>query len=350
VAPSLSFILVENGIDVPVHLVLASTYMATLFDGWSQELYDVAGRINEKYYNLLSSPWSAFLIEYQLPWDKELPDVRSIRSLSVKMLANSFFGEYGQEGALRDVASAFSVNTPVVMEPMNPLLWQPDLYQPITSGDDISGFDFHCWFPNLCLSRWIAFTKLMQNLDLYHFKRYSEEVVLVQNQDTNAYEQHVFDIDGPLCNIRGLLDSIGCMDGLIISGVMQLTADPSFCMWSEPFDMGVEPPGLGGYFFDSGTSFSGGWGNFDTLYDLDPLTDFWAGTSTTKRFDFGTCLSYFSDVPLLPKDQLCCNEGPDTLLLATLRLDAEDTAAVKPNHPLFGGDDPGLLGNPYFAI
>ena len=90
-------------------------------------------------------------------------------------------------------------------------------------------------------------------------------------------------------------------------------------------------------------------GNFDSTYDIDPLTDYWAGTSTSKRLD-GGCLDVYTDSTILPQNQECCYEGPATKLLSTVRVEPAITSAVKPNHPIYGGDDPGILPDPYFGV
>ena len=349
--PGSNNIYVTNGVDVPVNLTVYATYMVTLFDMLAEQLYEVAGRINERYLAYLKSPWAAFIIDWLLPFSKQLPDVRSVRSIALKSTASSMFGFSGSDGAVRAMISAFSSTTPVVHRSHNPSLWQPELYQPYLGVDDILGWDFHVWTPNLCVHRWVAFTQYMNNHPKWEFVRGDEHVVLLKQKGAEYYQQHVFDNTARGCSLRSLLATLGCMDRLTISGSMTLTAQPSFCMWAHAFDQVVEHPGIGGGFFDSGEEFDGGWPvGFDTLYDIDLKTDYWVGTSLSTALDGSHCFDTYTDTVVVPQNQDCCYAGPDARVLTTMRLDATVASPVKPNHPLYGGDAPGLLPDPYFGI
>ena len=471
--PAANHIKVENNVDAPVSLTVTATYLTTFIDAMASQLYAVAERTNEKYFGLWSSPWATFVIEWLIPWPKALPDVRSLRSMSLKAAANTMFGEQGTDGGVRDMVSVFTSTTPVVVESANPTLWQPDTYQPYTSADDQLSWDFHVWLPNLCTNRWSALIDYIANTDKYDFVRFDENVVLVQQVGTEFYQQHLFDNTGPHCSMRGLLDAMACMDRITFAGAMELTAQPSFCVFANTFDMQVELPGIGGGHFDEGvlldtaphvtvdttnalsasdatdqpsaitlateiiTDFNnhdtdatptwhhapGGThqitagipidlgtlrtfcidaqsiyalhaddatmhvptdtvntlsytitatstldevilflndfkfqftahqvnDHFDSLYDIDLLTDYWVGTSTSHRLD-GGCLDVATDIPLLSQNQECCGEGPATNLFSTVRLDGLVSSTVKPVHPVYGGDDPGYLPDPYFGV
>ncbi len=471
--PGSNAIRVENGIDEPVMLDVAATYLTTAMDGLSAQYYDVAGRITDHYFNMWTSPWATFVIEWLIPWQRELPDVRSFRSMSLKMLANTMFGESGLDGGVKDFVSAFTSTTSVVVESANSTQWQPELLQPYTSGDDMLAWDFHVWIPNLCLHRWHALLGYINNTSKYDFARYDENVVMLRQRGSEKYQQHLFNNTGAACSFRGLLDAMGCMDRVTFAGAMQLTANPSFCYWAGPFDHQVEYPGIGGTFFDTGTLDTAGHsspdeinivlspdpynvataiaaateiktdfnahdldatlafhyaagsghqitagipvglatlitfcidaqdvyqnhlddatqhnpadvlnsltytitatstqtevedflidfkhkltrhqktGNFDSNYDVDSLTDYWVSTPTSLSFDSGGCLDLYTDVALLPQNQECCGNGPATKLLSTVRLEPTWTALVKPNHPIYGGDTPGILPDPYFGV
>ena len=471
--PAVSHIKVENGVDAPVSLTVTATYMTTFMDAMASQLYEVAERTNTKYFNLWSSPWATFIIEWLIPWPRALPDVRSLRSMSLKAAANTMFGEQGTDGGVRDMVSVFTSTTPVVVESANPTLWQPDTHQPYTGADDALSWDFHVWLPNLCLHRWSAFIDYIANTDKYEFVRFNEDVAIVRQVGTEFYQQHLFDNTAPSCSMRGLLDAIGCMDRFTFAGAMELTAQPSFCVFATPFDMQVELPGIGGGYLDESTTFdlaphaapdlvniiaavdatsqplalalavdirldynahdtdavptwhdaAGGShqitaaipidfvslrlfcidaqaeyadhladatmhspvdtintlsytitltsvladlilflndfkakltdhqinAHFDDLYDLDLLTNHWIGTSTSHRLD-GGCLDVATDITVLPQNQECCGEGPATNLFSTVRLDLLASSTVKPIHPVYGGDDPGYLPDPYFGV
>ena len=81
-----------------------------------------------------------------------------------------------------------------------------------------------------------------------------------------------------------------------------------------------------------------------------PLMKLRAGTSTSTMLDGGGCLDVYTDQALLAKDQECCHDGPATKILSTVRLEPSIEALVKPNHPIYGGDTPGILPDPYFGV
>lgn len=347
--PATNFITISNSIDNPVYVEIASTHMATHLSSFAQELYKFAGRLSEKYFYAMNSPWATFFVEYQLPWLKILPDLTEIRLLSVNAIANTLFGETGQQGGITDLISAFTVNTPAHIESRNPDLFQPDLFQPVVSGEDMAGFESHVWLGNTCLNRWLAFNVLLNNADAFNVKSANEDAVLLQYDGTEFFEQHIFDTTGPACSILGLVDFLGCMDNITAACELDLNSWPTICIFANPFDMQVELPGIGGKFWDSGSTLDGAWGPFDDLYDIDTLTDFWIGTNTSNHFDFGGCLDTYSQPTQAPQNTDCCSYGPDTQTFHTAVIEMEVTSTTTPNHPIFGGGVPGLLSNPTFS-
>lgn len=472
--PNANNFVVVNGIDEPARLQVRATHQAAHHQTLAREIYNFAGYSAEKYWSSMQSPWATFFVEYQYPWIDLLPDLRELRILSVKMLANTLFGEFGTDGGVKDFISAFTVSTPAIIPAKNPSAFSPDLWNPVRSGDDISGFKVHVWGANICMSRWLAFITLLNNLDAFNLARVSEEVVMFRHAGTDHYEQHFFDPLGRECSILGLIDFLGCMDNITAAGNVLLLSTPTICFFANPFDLQVDLPGIGGTFLDEGEEFdqashvvpdtvnlvatsnavdqgtaiilatairigynahdtdavptwhylAGGShqltaaiptdlislrvfcidaqltygahcldagmhnptdathvlaysitltstlaevilflndfnakflshqtaGHFDGIYDADLLTDYWVGTSTTNRFDSGGCLDTYNAPVNTPANTDCCSQGPDTKLLSTMVLEKSTTSAVTPIHPIFGGDDPGLLGNPYFAI
>jgi hypothetical protein len=473
--PALNYITADNGVDEPVHFAVASTYMNSILELSAREIYSYAGRQIEKYTNLLSSRWASFLVEYQLPWRRYLPDVRSYRILAIKAMARSMFADGGTESATRDFLGAFACSTPVLKESRNPAEWQPDLYQPVTAAEDVYGFEGHIWVPNLCLGRWVAFNKLVNNVDaFYRFAIAGEDVVTVTPVGTTAYEAHIFNTLDHGCSIRSLLEFLGCLDNIAVVCSVDIYSDVPICAYATPFDQTVEHPGIGGEFFDSDDTLdtaaheqpdvvnvvtapdaidgasaivlatdihtvfnahdidptpvwhfvAGGShqitaaipfdlptlitfcidaqtayanhindaamhthpdvdralaytiiitstigeivlflndmksklsehqaiGNLDGIYDIDLLTDYWVGTSTKKMFDYGKCLDTYPTFGKPAPDVNCCIDGPDTLEFSTMACYDEVLSAHTPNHPIFGGDTPGLLDNPYFDV
>jgi hypothetical protein len=349
-APSLNYIVLRNGIDDPVRIMVAATHLAKQFYVYAAELFEYAGFTVDTYNDLIHSVWSSFMVEYQLPWQEDLPDVRSMKQFAVKTAANCLYGEYGQQGGVTDLIAGFCSSTPVIDAPVNPELWQPDLYQPQSSGKDVAGFNAHVWLPNVCLNQWLAFVTLMNNRYDYEFRYFDENKVVLQLIGTDLLEQHLFDNTAAQCSLRGLLEFLGCMDAIAAGGVTTVWAIAALCAWANAFDTVVEAPGIGGGFFDSETDFDGDYGDFDSIYDLDPFTDYWVGVNTSKIFDFGSCLDTYSAEVTSKDNTDCCQEGPDVLLFTTELIESSVESPVVPNNPLFGGDSPGLLYNPYLGI
>jgi len=347
--PSSNFITVTNGVDEPVNLSVASTHIATHMQAMAQQNYAFMWNLIEKYYYAMRSPWATFFVEYQLPFKKYLPDIRELRILSVKMLANSLYGEYGLAGAIPDVISAFSVSTPAIVGAGNKELFQPDLFQPVLSGEDESGFEAHVWFANTCLNQWLAFVTLMDNLDAYSLRRFNEDSVIINVVGTENYQQHLFNTSGPSCSVRGLIESLGCMDNITVTLATHIISRPAICLFANPFDKMVEKPGIGGSHFDSGKTFDGEYGPFDSLYDIDPFTDYWVKTSTSKHFDMGMCLDTYNVGVQTPNNTECCSLGPTTKMFSTTVCEDSVVSAVTPHHPVFGGGPNGLLSNPVFG-
>ena len=347
--PSPNYITVKNGIDENVNLSVVCSHPSTHLQAMARENYAFMWNLIDRYFAAMRSPWATFFVEYQLPFKELLPDIRELRILSVKMLANSLYGEYGLQGAIPDVISAFSVSTPAIIGSENKELFQPDLFQPVFSGEDVSGFEAHVWFANTCFNHWLAFTTLMNNVDAYSLKQANEDSVIVNLVGTEINQQHLFNTTGPSCSITGLIDSLGCMDNIVATLATHITSRPAICVFANPFDKMVVKPGIGGGHFDSGKLFDGEYGPFDSVYDIDPFTDYWVGASTSKHFDMGMCLDTYNVGVHTPNNTDCCSLGPATKEFHTTVCEDSVVSAVTPHHPVFGGGPTGLLSNPVFG-
>jgi len=351
--PTVNYITIRNDVDPPVRLEVVVTHMAKHIEAFARETYEYAGRTNERYTNLLASPWTSFIADYQLPFRQVFPNIRALRLMSVKMAANTLFNDNGLAGSIPDFISAFTSTTPAVDPITNPEVYQPDLFQTVSSADDTGGYDFHIWIPNVCFNRWAAFSKLVDNVkQAYEFYSTSEAKVMLAPSGTEEYEQHLFNNLSPECSALESFLDLGCMDTLTAAGIMEFYGQVVICAYANPFDGVVEPPGIGTSFLDSGTTFdltvSGP--PFDSIYDIDLYSDWWVGTPLLKRFDYGKCLDDYPTTVILPENMTCCTGAPDTVLLTTMASEDSVTSSVTPNHPIFGGDDPGLLSNPYFGM
>ncbi len=357
--PDTNMMTVKNGVDEAVHLHVATSHMFKEVEVFAREIYEYSGRTNERYANLITSPWSAFLIDYQLPFRKSLPDVRSLRILSTKLAAKILVGESGLQGGVRDLSTVFTSTSPVIERCRNQEDFEFDVHQPVTGSDDFSGSNFHLWMPNLCVLQWLVFHKLMNNVDTHTIAKMSDETVTVAPDDTQEFVKHLVNYGAVAasCSIRELLLFFGCMDGITAAGLMHIISDIPICAYANPFDQIVENPGIGSdSFLDEGDTFDTEPlplppdAPFDSVYDIDIFTDFWVGTSLSKRFDFGGCLDSYPTPGKPPQDSTCCPGSADATQMETLFCTDSVTSTTTPNHPLFGGDDPGLLHNPYFGI
>lgn len=357
--PATNMITVDNGVDAPVHMHAAATHMFKEAEVFAREIYEYAGRTNEKFSNLIGSPWSAFIADYQLPFRNSLPDVRSLRIMSTKLAAKILVGETGTQGGVRDLTTVFTSTSPVIERCRNSEDFEFDVKQPVTGSDDFSGSNFHIWIPNLCILQWLVFHKLMNNVDTHTIAKMSDETVTVAPDDTEEYVQHLVNYGkvANACSLRDMLLFFGCMDNITAAGLMHIFSEIPICAYANPFDQIVETPGIGSdNFFDSDSTFdtepvpAPPDAPFDSIYDIDILTDFWVGTSLSKRFDFGGCLDSYPTPGKPPQDSVCCPGSADAVQMETLLCTESVTSSSTPNHPLFGGDDPGLLHNPYFGL
>lgn len=346
--PATTNFTIVNNIDEPAHLQVTATHQAAHYQAWARQLFEFSANLYSKVWSFMQSPWATFFVEYQLPWQDLLPDIPELRILSVRMAATTLYGEFGLEGGVTDFISAFTLNTPAIVQAKNPDVYSPDLWQPVRSGDDYSGFKAHTWFANICLNRWLAFVTLLNNVDAYRYGHVEEEVVKFKIAETGEYYQHVFDSTGQAGSILGLIDYLGCMDTVTAACALILVSTPSICFWANPFDVEVEVPGIGGGHFDSELEFDGEYGPFDSIYDIDLLTDYWVGASTTNKLDSGGCLDTYNVAVQAPQNTDCCMLGASTSVFTTMATEVSATSTFTPNHPVFGGADPGLLSNPFF--
>jgi hypothetical protein len=195
-----------------------------------------------------------------------------------------------------------------------------------------AGVEAHIWFPNLSVTRWLAFIRMADSIRTnYVIENITDELVEIQYKGIE--QEHEFDFDAAGANFLTNLSLNDCFDNIEVSLTSSVVSTYIWYMWTYPFDRIVTadaPIGRGRLYFDEGVPLDSGL-NFDA-YSVDPWNDGWVGWSLSGRFELDapstTQALYGLDTMVMPArtyaNQLgVYPKGPYIQLLNSSRADIE---------------------------
>lgn len=317
---------VEEGGRTAVLEVIATTN-TLFFEAMSREIFKPSDRINSVQ-NALFSKYATRMLDQVFKAQELLPSIHSTKTLSTKLLVRGTVHYPAREIGVRNLLEAFSLNTPVMLSQRRTLKDQIDKNKIQRSIQNFAGKEAHVWFPNLSVTRWIAFSKLVDSLK-NSFKIVSVEDDLVEVVYKNSTQYHRFDFDKGSEFLTNLTLT-NCFDNIDVYADASVRTRYLICCWTYTFDRFVDalhPIGDERSGLDLNTPFDS-----NLLFDADPVdpwTDGWVGWSLDGRFDGGFALdsmvtpslSYLGDVTVYPR-------GPYTQLFNSARADIDISYSV----------------------
>lgn len=174
-------------------LLVVSSSIASLFRAYSTDLFQRVLYPLQTTTNALLSPWSPMVMESLLRFQDELPDLRTPRTHSIKLIVKAMMAYSGTNLGVTDFATGLVYNTPIIRgisdSDYGDLNYCLNLRQDVNTGKD-----FHMWLPSKGAARWLAFVNLLNNLpNEFKIVDFGEEEVDVEDvQKQNIIEQHQF--------------------------------------------------------------------------------------------------------------------------------------------------------------
>lgn len=291
-----NLIYVTDGTRQEFIIVSATTY-ATYLCAVASEIHAFSRIELDELLQSIFVPTTTRLAEPYMDFADILPApaVRSQQLMSTKLAIRSHFVDPGSARAVRDLAAAFTMQTPVTVETKNPNVNFIPAVEPLRNAQEaFGGFDQHIWMHNECISRWIAFVAHVKaSPHLYRPVSISETEVLVEER-TGVVRRHAFDSSDPLCSTLSALTS--CLDNIIVR--VNFTGDfiLPVCAAMYPFDScftSDTPLGQSRPSFDSGIEWDSGIPLDNEA--IDPGDDGWVGFCYADRWDSGRSIHDMAD-------------------------------------------------------
>lgn len=231
------------------------------------------------------SPFSTRLLDQVINFQNLLTGLESLKSMTTRLAIRGFVHFPARQLGIPNVVEAFSLNTPVFRDSRDFTPYDIEQSRILRSTEIEAGEEAHVWFPNLAVTRWLAFLSLADSL------RQNYEVLEIQdNQIEINYkgqdQTHQFDFNAVGSNFLTNLSFNDCFNNIEMTLSMQMNLNYKWCVWSYTFDeyvMANDPIGRTRVMFDEGVPFDTG-RNFDTD-PIDPFSDGFIGWSLDGRFE-----------------------------------------------------------------
>lgn len=333
--------------------VIATTN-ATLFEGMGREISKSTLRVQDQS-NALYSKYSTRMLDQVIDFQDLLPAVQSLKILSTKLLVRANIHFPAEDLGVRNNIEAFAINTPIFIpqrEPTSMLQVERSRIQLVQ--ENSAGQEAHVWFPNLSVTRWLAFTKLADSLrNNYQIESIKDDEIRIIYK--GAEQIHRFDFDSAGSNFLTNLTLTNCFESIEVFAKIQTVSSYWLCVWSYPLDSFVtidHPIGTSRAFLDSGVPFDSGL-PFDSD-PVDPFTDGWINWSLTGRFEFDapdtTQAMYPFDSSVIPAIdypgyKCVYTRGPYSQMFNSQRtdIDVDGTVGYNPTFSFLDDYTPGAI-------
>jgi hypothetical protein len=312
--------------DVAYVLVNATTIVA-LWESFARVLYSSSTRIIDEQKRAISSELATRLIEPFLSFQELLPDIQSVKILSIRLATKGLIHSVGTNLGVQELLKSLTLTTPVYhsMDKDSYELF-PALDPWTKSASQYSGQEAHVWIPNVEIASWLAFLSFISNQpDLYQIQHISEsEVVIVYQGDQ---QRHYFDFNNLRSSFLSAQASSECFKSVIINATMTSQQWISMCVGTYTFDLRITEKNLLG---DSRPNL-----DFDLPFDnnypfdadpIDPFTDGWIDLSLSGRFEQDYPLMHVLDTFIVPSTtypSICGYEGWYTQMVKNHKYDID---------------------------
>lgn len=190
-----NIVTVDDGYERATIILNARNYATLLFD-YAAELETYVWSKIEQQEELIFNSYSTSLVEPLIRFSTLMPPVKSLNRMATRFATRALFNESMGDYAVQDLLTALTVNTPYLKNAQNTKQVDPTIYTIYSAQEDFAGVDAHVWMPRVEISRWLAFSKLTNNLkELFQLRDVNEYQVTVKNVRDDTIEKHRFDFD-----------------------------------------------------------------------------------------------------------------------------------------------------------
>lgn len=326
--------------------VIATTN-TLIYESYGREIFKSVYKA-AKQEEALYSAYSTRLLDQLAGIGDVLPDLQTLKTLSTKMLIRSFVHFPATELGVRNKIEAVTLNTPIFIKQRESSEYQVETNRIMRSLENTAGMEGHVWFPNLAVTRWLAYTKMADTFrNNYTILDVKDTRVKVEYKGKQI--EHFFDYDAYGQNFLTNLSLKDCFNNFEIGATSQFLLNLRICCWTYPFDMSItesNPIGLTRASLDSPIPFDS-----NVPFDADPVdpwNDGFVGWSYSGRFELDdTPRPLDSMVSPSPSysGSICAYQGPYTQSLNSCRSDVEIEHIVTAS-----GDMDTYVGGPIIGL
>ncbi len=310
---------------------IIATTNTLLLEPMARELYVSESEYDEQM-QALYSRFSTRMLDQVVSYQDLITEVQSLKIMAYRLLVRERVHFPAREIGIRNLIESFTLNTPYMRDQRYTEELEIERNRSLRGIEISAGQEAHVWFPNLAVTRWLAFTRMVDTLrDNYDFISVRDDLVRVSYKGET--QQHKFDFNDPGSKFLTSLSYSNCFDNFDMNFTISFLLNYTWCVWAYPFDEFVTeltPIGQARTSFDLGVPFDSGL-EFDAD-PIDPYTDGFVGWSLTGRFD-SEAPQLALDTHVVPSSQYagpqCVYTGPYTQMLNThnfeIPIDAEVT-------------------------
>lgn len=302
-------------------LEVIATTNAIVFEAYGREIFKTrqpAVLQSEAIY----SPYATRLFDQLASLGDVLPDLQTLKILSTKMLIRSFIHFPATSLGVRNNIEAVTLNTPVFLSQRQSSNYQIETSRIMRAAENLAGQEAHIWFPNLAVTRWLAFLR-MANTFTNNFEIESVRDDYVSVVYKGRENLHYFDYDAAGENFLTNISLKNCFNNISVTAYTTVNSRIYIPCWTYPLDYSITQDmalGLTRVMFDLGIPLDSGI-PFDAD-PIDPFSDGFVGWSLSGRFEQGPP-SYPLDSMVQPSVDMALSPSTVTLFQQTPLLSYE---------------------------
>jgi len=176
--------------------ILNATNYAMLITAYASELKKYVWSRIERQEEQIFNDYTTSLVEPLIRFPELLPPVKSLNRMATRFVARAMASESMSDKAVEDLLTALTANTPYLKNAQNTKQVDAAIYTIYTAQEDFAGVDAHIWLPRVNVSRWLAFSKLVNNMkSRFSLQSVSEHQVSFVDLESNETQTHRFDFD-----------------------------------------------------------------------------------------------------------------------------------------------------------
>lgn len=317
-------------------LDVIATTNAVILEPIAREMFVSQNQFNQQN-SAIFSRFSTRLLDQVINFQRLMTGIESLKSITTRLAIRGFVHFPAREIGIPNVVETFSLNTPVFRDSRDFVPFDLERSRILRSTEIEAGEEAHVWFPNLAVTRWLAFISLADSL------RQNYQVLDIRdNQVTIKYkgqtQRHRFDFNATGSSLLTNLSIGDCFNNIDMTFSMLMSLNYKWCVWSYLFDEFVtadDPIGRFRVELDTGVLLDQGL-NFDGD-PTDPFSDGWVGWSLDGRFEWDapdTALALYGlDSHVVPSHTytgpICVYpHGPYTQMMNTMNFEFDVDADI----------------------